>query len=213
MVAQQQTGVVEYATSRPRVLGWLRSAAILDGDWGTSIAYVLGIGFALAGYASFWHLMAMLALTALVALNYMTICRLYPDGGGVYSSVRHRSRTFAVIGALLLGADYVVTISLSILDACHYFGIHDPLLGAIVIILAVGAVNWYGPKHTGGAAIFISLATLITLLIIIAASAPSALDKAVIVPPSGSFFENWEVFVGIILSISGIEAKIGRAHV
>ena len=82
---------MEYATSRPRVLGWLRSAAILDGDWGTSIAYVLGIGFALGGYASVWHLLMMLALTTLVAVNYMTICRLYPTGGGVYSSVHPRS--------------------------------------------------------------------------------------------------------------------------
>ncbi len=64
-------GVKEYATSRPRVLGWLRSAAILDGDWGTSVAYVMGLGFALAGYSSFWHLCFMLALTSLVAVNYI----------------------------------------------------------------------------------------------------------------------------------------------
>ena len=100
--------VVEYATSRPRVLGWLRSAAILDGDWGTSIAYVLGIAFTLAGNSSLWHLAAMLMFTTMVALNYVTICRLYPNGGGVYSSVQHRSRLIAVIGALLLGADFVV---------------------------------------------------------------------------------------------------------
>lgn len=201
-----QTTVVEYATSRPRVLGWIRSAAILDGDWGTSIAYVLGIGFALAGYASFWHLMAMLALTTLVAVNYITICRLYPKGGGVYSSVYGRSKTWAVIGALLLGADYVVTIALSILDAAHYFGVHDPLLAAIVIILAVGVFNWYGPKHTGAAAIFISVATLATLAVIIIASLPTTIATTHIEQPSGTFFTNWEVFVGIILSISGIEA-------
>ena len=202
----QRTTIVEYATSRPRVLGWVRSAAILDGDWGTSIAYVLGIAFALAGNASSWHLMAMLALTALVSVNYITICRLYPAGGGVYSSVYHRSKTLAVIGALLLGADYVVTIALSILDAGHYFGIHDPLLAAIVIILAVGVFNWYGPKHTGAAAIFISAATLVTLFVIIVASLPTTIATIHIEPPSGTFFANWEVFVGIILSISGIEA-------
>ncbi|HLA68524.1 MAG TPA: universal stress protein [Bacteroidota bacterium] len=202
----QQTTVVEYATSRPRVLGWIRSAAILDGDWGTSIAYVLGIGFALAGYSSFWHLMAMLALTTLVAVNYITICRLYPKGGGVYSSVYGRSKTWAVIGALLLSADYVVTIALSILDAAHYFGIHDPLLAAIVIILGVGVFNWYGPKHTGAAAIFISLAAVGTLLVIMIASLPTTIATTHIERPSGTFFANWEVFVGIILSISGIEA-------
>ena len=198
--------VVEYATSRPRVLGWLRGAAILDGDWGTSIAYVLGIAFALAGNSSFWHLAAMLILTTLVALNYVTICRLHPNGGGVYSTVYHRSRSFAVIGALLLGADYVITMSLSILDAGHYFGIQDPATAAMIIIFIVGAFNWFGPKHTGGAAIFVSVATLAAIVTIIAVSAPEALKNAIIEPPSGNSFDNWEIFVGIILSISGIEA-------
>jgi hypothetical protein len=63
----------------------------LYGDWGTSKAYVIGLAFAVAGYSSFWLIAAMCVLTALVGLNYMVICRLYPDGGGVYASVRHRS--------------------------------------------------------------------------------------------------------------------------
>ncbi len=167
---------------------------------------MLGIAFALAGYSSFWHLSLMLGLTALVAVNYITICRLYPDGGGVYSSVRHRSKLFAVVGALLLGADYVVTIALSVLDACHYFGIEHPVYAAIAIIAAVGVLNWYGPKHSGGAAIFISIATFGTIIAIIVASAPTALLDAHLEQPSGSLSGNWEIFVGIILSISGIEA-------
>lgn len=201
-------GIVEYATSRPRVLGWARSAAILDGDWGTSIAYVLGIAFALAGYSSFWHLCLMLGLTTLVAINYTTICRLFPNGGGVYSSVQHRSRFLAVVGALLLSADYVITMALSVLDACHYFGMDETgaLFAAIAIIVGVGVLNWYGPKHSGGAAILISVATVITLAIIIIASAPSAIERAHIIPLQGSLSGNWEIFVGIILSISGIEA-------
>ena len=198
--------MAEYATSRPRVLGWLRSAAILDGDWGTSVAYVLGLGFALAGYSSFWHLLAMMALTSLVAVNYITICRLYPNGGGVYSSVYHRSKLLAVIGALLLSADYVVTMALSILDSCHYFNLPDPVFFAIVFIIAVATINWFGPKNSGGLALLISAATVITLLVIIVVSAPTAIRSASIVPPKGGFFSNWGIFVGFILSLSGIEA-------
>ncbi|MGH7491014.1 MAG: universal stress protein [bacterium] len=194
------------ATSRPRVLGWIRSAAFLDGDWGTSIAYVLGIGFTLAGYSSFWHLMMMLGLTTLVALNYITLCRLYPNGGGVYSSVYHRSRALAVVGALLLGADYVITMSLSVLDAFHYFDFAHPNLWAIGVIIGLGLFNWYGPKHSGVLAFGISLVTLLTLLILMGASAPTALTESHIAPPSGGFFRNWGIFVGLILSISGIEA-------
>jgi len=200
------SGMAEYATSRPRVLGWLRSAAILDGDWGTSVAYVLGLGFALAGYSSFWHLLAMMALTTLVAVNYITICRIYPNGGGVYSSVYHRSKLLAVVGALLLSADYVVTMALSILDSCHYFNLPDPVLFAVGFILMVAVVNWFGPKNSGGLALVISAATIATLLVIIVVSAPTAIQSVSIAPPKGGFFSNWGIFVGFILSLSGIEA-------
>lgn len=203
---QQPSSVKEYATSRPRVLGWIRSAALLDGDWGTSIAYVLGISFAFSGYSSFWFLSLMLAFTTLIAFNYVHLCRLYPNGGGVYTSVYHRSKTLAVIGALLLAADYVITMALSVLDACHYLNLPSPELWAMGIILCLGVLNWYGPRHSGGFALGISLTTIITLLIIIVASAPTSLQSATIIRPEGGVLKNWEHFVGIILSISGIEA-------
>ena len=97
---------------RPRELKWYQAAAILYGDWGTSKAYVLGIAFTLMGHASWLFLGLMSALTALIGICYMVICRIYPDGGGVYSSVKHRSKNLALLGAFLLIADYVVTASL-----------------------------------------------------------------------------------------------------
>ena len=45
----------------------------------------------------------MCVLTALVGVNYMVICRLYPDGGGVYASVRHRSEVISIVGAFAGG--------------------------------------------------------------------------------------------------------------
>ena len=197
---------MELSTSRPRVIGWLRSAAILDGDWGTSIAYVLGIAFYLANYNSGLHLLMMLLLTAMIAGNYITICRLYPGGGGVYSSVSHRSKILAVIGALLLSADYVVTASLSVLDACHYLALGHPEIWAIGIIMAIGALNWFGPRHAGSLAIIISTATLLALIALVVVSFPSATRHVSLEPAPGGFDVNWRIFVGIILSISGIEA-------
>jgi hypothetical protein len=75
---------------RPRNVDIPRAAAILYGDWGTSKAYVIGLAFAVGGYASFWLIAAMCVLTALVGINYIIICRLYPDGGGVYARPHHR---------------------------------------------------------------------------------------------------------------------------
>src|SRR5437660_6968682 len=102
---------------RPRNIDVPRAAAILYGDWGTSKAYVIGLAFAVGGYASFWLIAAMCVLTALVGLNYIVICRLYPDGGGVYASVRHRSEVISIVGAFLLIADYWVTAAIRSLSA------------------------------------------------------------------------------------------------
>ena len=111
------------ASERPRNVGWLQAAGLLFGDWGTSRLYVLGIALFFAGRTSFWLIVAMSLLVLSVGWAYGEICRIYPDGGGVYTAAKRRSRTLAVIGALLLFADYTVTASLSSLEAFHYFGL------------------------------------------------------------------------------------------
>src|SRR2546429_2231224 len=108
---------------RPRNVGWKQAAGLLFGDWGTSRLYVLGLALFFAGRTSFWLICAMSLLILAVGWAYTQICRIYPDGGGVYTAAKHKSRTLAVIGALLLFADYTVTASLSSLDAFHYFGL------------------------------------------------------------------------------------------
>lgn len=114
------------STHRPRNVTWPRAAAILYGDWGTSKAYVVGLAFAVGGYSSFWLIGAMCILTALVGINYIAICKHYPDGGGVYASVRHRSEVISIVGAFLLVADYIVTAAISALSAFQYLGVPNP---------------------------------------------------------------------------------------
>src|SRR6476620_3110724 len=111
------------AAERPRNVGWKQAAGLLFGDWGTSRLYVLGIAFFFAGRSSFWLILAMSILILAVGWGYSQICRIYPDCGGVYTAAKHKSRVLAVVGALLLFADYTVTASLSVLDAFHYFGL------------------------------------------------------------------------------------------
>src|SRR5580704_8749270 len=111
------------ASERPRDVGWLQAAGLLFGDWGTSRLYVLGLALFFAGRTSFWLIVAMSLLIVGVGWAYSQICRIYPDGGGVYTAAKKTSRTLAVVGALLLFADYTVTASLSVLDAFHYFGL------------------------------------------------------------------------------------------
>src|SRR5205814_8512209 len=144
------------ASDRPGNVGWLQAAGLLFGDWGTSRLYVLGLAFFFASRASFWLICGMSLLILAVGWAYTQICRIYPDGGGVYTAAKHKSQTLAVIGALLLFADYVVTASLSSLDGFHYFGMEhserlfalgSPGMWAMVAIAAIGLFNLMGPKH------------------------------------------------------------------
>src|SRR5688500_8015613 len=163
------------ASERPRNVGWLQAAGLLFGDWGTSRLYVLGLAYFFARGTSVYLIAAMSLLILAVGWAYTQICRIYPDGGGVYTAAKHKSRTLAVIGALLLFADYVVTASLSSLDAFHYFNLphgdslfslSSPGMWAMIAILAIGAFNLLGPKHTGAFAIAAALGMMfITLLI------------------------------------------------
>src|SRR5687767_14219768 len=113
------------ASERPRNVSWFQSGALLFGDWGTSRLYVLGLAFLVAGRSSVWLIAAMSLLILVVGWAYTHICRLYPDGGGVYTAGRRRAAILGVIGALLLFADYTITASLSSVGAFHYFGLGD----------------------------------------------------------------------------------------
>jgi amino acid transporter/nucleotide-binding universal stress UspA family protein len=192
---------------RPRNVDWKRAAAILYGDWGTSKAYVIGLAFAVAGYASFWLIALMCVLTALVGINYMIICRLYPDGGGVYASVRHRSQVISIVGAFLLIADYLVTAAISALSAFQYLGVPHPEKFAAMSILIIGLLNLLGPKHTGGLAFVVSIPTVLVVVALGALSLPHLGQAwANLQPLHGTFGQNWAAFVGIVLALSGVEA-------
>jgi len=199
--------VIVGKTKRPRNVDALRAAAILYGDWGTSKAYVLGLAFAVAGYSSFWLIATMCVLMALVGVNYMAICRHYPDGGGVYASVRHRSEVISIVGAFLLIADYIVTASLSALSAFQYLGVDHAELWAGAAILFIGFLNYFGPKHTGGLAFLVSMPTIVVVILLGLLSIPH-LGAAVrdLRPMSGNVVQDWTGFVSIVLALSGVEA-------
>src|SRR5437773_7341438 len=192
---------------RPRNVDWKRAAAILYGDWGTSKAYVIGLAFAVAGYAAFWLIAALCVLTALVGLNYMVICRLYPDGGGVYASVRHRSEVISILGAFLVIADYLVTAAISALSAFAYLGVPHPGKFAAAAIPMIDLLYLLGPKHTGGLAFLISVPTALVVITLGLFSLPY-LGAAIghLQPLHGGFRENWAGFVSIVLALSGVEA-------
>ncbi len=199
---------------RPRNVGWVRAAALMYGDWGTSKAYVLGLALFVAGYAALPHLLAVCFVTALVGINYIWVCRCFATGGGVYTAAGMHSRHLAMVGGLLLLADYIVTASLSCLDAFHYLGFDQMQAKrwAITAIFLIGTVNFFGPKHTGSIAIWLALPVFSVVVILILAGIPH-LKEFHAQAPTGGFVHNWVAFVGMILALSGVEAAASNTGV
>ena len=191
--------------SRPRNVGWLRAAALLYGDWGTSKAYVIGLAVLLAGYAAPVYLAAIVALTLLVGWNYIHVCQLFPHGGGVYHSAHLHSPRLAVVGALLLLADYIVTASLSCYEAFNYFGTGDSTRWAILAVFGVGVLNYFGPRFSSGLAVYLAVPTVISVVALVG----FGLLKQPVLHwhwPDVGFFRSWELFAGMVLALSGVEA-------
>ncbi len=182
---------------------------MLYGDWGTSRLYVLGLALFYSGGASLYHVLAMCLLMTAVAWAYTIVCRCFQDGGGVYSAARAVNRRVAVIGAMLLFASYVITAAISAVAAFRYLGFNvdqaPPL--AMLSIVAIGAINFIGPKSAGRFATVVATATLIVTVILAGLCLPHigpGLSNIQYTPrPLGT---EWVSFVHIILALSGVEA-------
>jgi amino acid transporter/nucleotide-binding universal stress UspA family protein len=192
---------------RPRNVDWKRAAALLYGDWGTSKAYVIGLAFVAAGYASFPLILAVCALTAVVGFNYIIVCAHFPDGGGVYSAARSQSRFLASAGALLLVANFIVTAALSGWAAVSYFGVPPQYarVATMGLVIAVGVINFFGPKHSGSVSIYLAVPAVLTVLVILGLSS-GYLTTAHLEPRHANLGVAWTQFVGVILALSGVEA-------
>src|ERR1041384_1911548 len=162
------------AVHRPRNVDWKRAAALVYGDCVTSKAYVIGLAFVAAGFASGPIILAVCLLTAVVAFNYIIICAHFPDGGGVYSAARQQSRFLASTGALLLVANFIVTAALSGWAAVSYLGVPTKYapVATMGLILVIGAINYFGPKHSGSVSIWLAIPAVIVVVLIVVMSAP-----------------------------------------
>ena len=199
--------IVSAGVHRPRNVDWKRAAGLLYGDWGTSKAYVIGLAFVAAGFASLPIILAVCILTAIVAYNYIIVCAHFPDGGGVYSAARTQSRFLASVGALLLIANFLVTAALSGWAAASYLGVRTQYapVAAMVLILVVGVINYFGPKHSGSVSIYLAVPAILVVFAIIAFSIPY-LNVTNLEPRHENLGNTWVAFVGVILALSGVEA-------
>lgn len=200
------------AQNRPRNLDWKHTGPLLFGDWGTSRLYVLGLAFYYTGHASVWYLAAMSLIMIAVAWAYVIICRCFPEGGGVYTAARKISPLLAVIGATLLLCDFIVTAALSAVEGFHYLRANEEWVKwlAIVSIIVMGIVNWFGARSAGRLALVIALLAIVlsaVIALLCIPFLPKGFATMTAEPPGmeGALIK-WESLVRMVLALSGVEA-------
>lgn len=200
------------AEKRPRNLTWLHAGPLLFGDWGTSRLYVLGLAFYFTAHATAVYLAIMSVIMIAVAWGYTIVCRCFPDGGGVYASARRISVPLSVIGATLLLCDYIVTATLSGVEAFHYFGIREAWIEPLTVIalLLLGVINWFGARRAGQFAMVIATLALGMSFIIGIVAMPYFVTGVKHLqwsaPGQGGLWDRWHSLVAIMLALSGVEA-------
>jgi amino acid transporter len=104
-------------------------------------------------------------------------------------------------------ANFTVTAALSGWAAVSYLGVPSKYapVATMGLILAVGAVNFFGPKHSGSFSIWLAVPAVLMVTIIIILSAPH-LNTLYLEPPHENLRHTWVAFVGVILALSGVEA-------
>lgn len=169
-----------------------------------------------AGLAAPYYVAAICLLVVAVGWAYTVICRVNPDGGGVYSSGRMLHPTLGAVGAILLMANYVVTAAISSYEAVIHIGL--PLGMArelapwftVVAIALIGALNYVGPRRAGTFALLVAVASIgITFLLAVFSiqHLPEGWrvfrEHAPTNVPTGRM---WVNLVAVVLALSGVES-------
>lgn len=201
---------------RPRDLRWYHAGPLLFGDLGTSRLYTLGLAVFYAGLAAPLYVAAIGVLLIVVGWAYTVVCRVNPDGGGVYSSGRLIHPTLGAVGAILLMSNYVVTAAISTYEAIIYIG--APLGMAremaptftILAIAVIGALNYVGPRQAGKFALGVALAAVGITFVLALITLPhlpegwrTFRDHA---PRDLPLARMWQNLVFVVLALSGVES-------
>src|SRR4051794_32689589 len=113
---------------------------------------------------------------AATAATYAEATAMYPEAGGSSSFARHAFNEFwsffAAWGQML---NYIITCSISAFFVPHYLGVfwpalrHSPgdIIGGIVIVAVLAAVNVVGVKEAAGLNIFLAITDFVTQVLLV----------------------------------------------
>src|SRR6185437_13682696 len=124
-------------------------------------------------------------------------------------AARSQGRLLAVVGALLLVADLTVTAALSGWSALSYFNVpilkEHIVLSTVTVLLIMGLINFFGPKHSGSLAVVLAVPTVLAVIALIIISGPHLTTRH-LEPLHESYAHVWVQFCSVILALSGVEA-------
>jgi basic amino acid/polyamine antiporter, APA family len=159
-----------------RVLGTGALFSTAYGNVGSSIYYALGLVAVYAlGMTPVVFVISGLIFAA-TAATYAEATAMYPEAGGSSSFARHAFNEFwsffAAWGQML---NYIITVSISAFFVPHYLGVfweplrHSPgdVVGGIVIVAVLAAVNVVGVKEAANLNIFLAVADFITQVLLV----------------------------------------------
>jgi len=168
-----------------RVLGTGALFSTAYGNVGSSIYYALGLVAVFAlGMTPVVFVIAGLIFAA-TAATYAEATTMYPEAGGSSSFARRAFNEFwsffAAWGQML---NYVITVSISAFFVPHYLGVFwEPLgespadiIGGIVVVLVLVAINIVGTKESASLNIFLALADFLTQLLLVVIGLVLVLD-------------------------------------
>jgi APA family basic amino acid/polyamine antiporter len=159
-----------------RVLGTGALFSTAYGNVGSSIYYALGLVAVFAlGMTPVVFVISGLIFAA-TAATYAEATVMYPEAGGSASFARHAFNEFwsffAGWGQML---NYIITVSISAFFVPHYLGVFwEPLrsspgdiIGGIVVVAVLGAVNVVGVRESAGLNVFLAVADFFTQVLLV----------------------------------------------
>jgi APA family basic amino acid/polyamine antiporter len=172
------------------VLGTSALASTAYGDVGSSIYYALGLVaiFAL-GMTPVVFLIAGLFFV-MTAMTYAEATANFPEAGGASSFAR---RAFNELASFFAGwaqiLNYVITVSISAFFVPHYLAVfwpalgHGPgdVLGGIVIVLALSAVNIIGVRESARINFVLAVTDYATQLLLVSLGVFLVLDIGTVI--------------------------------
>ena len=173
-----------------RVLGTGSLFATAYGNVGSSIYYALGlVAIYAAGMTPVVFVIAGLIFAA-TAATYAEATTMYPEAGGSSSFARRAFNEFwsffAAWGQMLT---YIITISISAFFVPHYLAVFwEPLgrspgdiIGGIVVVILLGAINVVGVKESAGVNVFFAVADFMTQVVLVIVGCVLVLDPDLLI--------------------------------